>query len=121
MKNQITIFWIIISVSFNLICQVDKHNSNIDLTNFAPKWYYVNNLSIAQNDEIQFVNSINSWDISYSKTNPLLIYKENDGLLVNYYTIRDYKQICPEGFRIPLVSDFDKLSKNIKQNIKFKS
>jgi len=111
LKNQITIFWIIISVSFNLICQVDNHNSNINLTNFSPKWYYVNNLSIGQNDEIQFVNSINSWDISYSKTNPLLIYKENDGLLVNYYTIRDYKEICPEGFRIPLISDFDQLSK----------
>jgi hypothetical protein len=112
LKNQITIFWIIISVSFNLICQVEKNNSNIDLTNIYPKWYYVNTISVSQNDEIQFVNSINSWDISYSKTNPLLVYKENDGLLFNYYTIRDYKEICPEGFRIPLVSDFDQLSKS---------
>ena len=112
MKNQLTIFCILISASFNLLSQVNKNNTNIDLANISRKWYYVNSVSLTQNDEIQFVNSINSWDLSYSKTNPLLVFKNNDGLLVNYYTIRDSKEICPDGFRIPLISDFDQLLKN---------
>lgn len=99
------------SVSFYLNSQVNKNNTNIDLSKISPKWHYVNSVSTTQNDEIKFVDSINLWDMSYSKTNPLLIYKNNDGLLVNYYTIRDAKEICPEGFRIPLISDFDQLLK----------
>ena len=111
MKKRITIFWIIISVSINVFSQVNN-NTNIDLSILSPEWRYVNSVSLTQNDEIQFVNSINSWDLSYSKTNPLLVFKNNDGLLVNYYTIRDSKEICPDGFRIPLVSDFNQLLKN---------
>jgi hypothetical protein len=91
--------------------QVDKNITNIDLSNFSPEWRHLNSISVTQNDEIQFVNSLNSWDLSYSKTNPLLAYNYNNGVLVNYYTIRDSKEICPIGFRIPFVSDFNELLK----------
>ncbi len=112
MNRNLIFVYLLTILPLELFSQIN--NSNIDISNISQKWHYVNQISKFVNYEVQFVNSIETWDESYAKINPLLVYENNEEILFNYYIVKDSKQICPTGYRVPLVSDFDLLRKNIE-------
>jgi hypothetical protein len=72
-------------------------------------------------DSISEAKTKEEWDQLCKEKKPAYCHADHDagndekyGLLYNWYTVIDSRNICPEGFRVPGKKDFDYLKSNIQ-------
>lgn len=102
----------------NLSPSEKKAQANVKTVTIGSQIWMAENLStskFANNEKIPLLNSIDEYKKKGNEETPQSIILKNEHLY-NWYAAADSRNICPAGFRVPTVSDFNILINTVGAN-----
>lgn len=110
--------------TMNVPSEIYSEGNTYKIVKIGNQYWFANNLADSHyknGDPIPQVTDSSEW--SNLETGAFCYYNNNInnnpvyGKLYNFYAISDERNICPEGFKIPTIDDFDTLKKYINNNL----
>jgi uncharacterized protein (TIGR02145 family) len=107
----------------------DIENNQYTTVKIGNQWWFAENLKVTKFNDGENIPNLNNQppqvdivrDIpAYCWYNNDSSYKENTGALYNGYVLNYHKQVCPEGWKIPSLIDFDILNYTVGENACYK-
>jgi uncharacterized protein (TIGR02145 family) len=102
---------------------LDSSMNRYGVTQIGNQYWTAQNIyttSFSNGDSIPLVSGVNEWSSLLSSgscsVNSDSTYDSKFGKLYNWYAVSDSRNLCPQGWRVPSLSDMFKLAKYIDNN-----